>query len=154
LPIADPHSKLHRLPVQHSSIVEFLTGKLSAEALAVEIAAEVAAFRKSLRLSKAGHIVVSDGPQFLITREAARRLLEAVLENRLPFNAANYVADCIIMNEDFDFADDAAREAIHYIEDDSGQIIAADNNWQPPRDETLAAIALLDYTAVAICSEL
>ncbi|MEG3087255.1 hypothetical protein [Sphingomonas sp. PB4P5] len=143
-PIADVRSTMHRRSMQHSSIVAFLTGKLSPEALAEEIAAEVAAFRDALRLTAIGHIAVSDGPQFLITKDAARRLLEAVLDQRLPFTAANYVADCIIMNNDFDFADDAARDAIHYIEDDSGKIIAQDDHWQPPRDETLAAIALLD----------
>jgi hypothetical protein len=150
LPIADLRSTMHRRSVQYSSIVAFLTGKLSPEALADEIAAEVAAYRDALRLTAIGYISVSDGSLFLITNEAARRLLEAVLDERLLFNAANYVADCIIMNDDFDFADEAARDAIHYIENDIGQLVAQDDNWRPPRDETLAAIALLNRKSAVV----
>jgi hypothetical protein len=52
--------------MQHASIVAFLSGKISPEALAEEIASEVAAFRKALRLTKNGYIAVSDGSKFLI----------------------------------------------------------------------------------------
>jgi hypothetical protein len=130
--------------MQYASIVAFLSGKISPEALAEEIASEVAAFRKALRLTKNGYIAVSDGPKFLITRQAARRLLEAVADERLPFITANYVADCIVMNDDFEFADDAAKDAVHYIEDDSGLCAAQDDQWHPPREDTMMAIALLE----------
>jgi hypothetical protein len=70
-----------------------------------------------------------------VTRDGARRLLEAVANGRLPFESANYVADCIIMSDDFEFADDAARDAIFFIEDDSRP---------PSRDETMNALQSLD----------
>lgn len=135
---------MQRDRMQHASIVGFLSGTLSPEALANEIAAEVAAFRAALRTTANGNIVVTDGPQFVVTKEGARRLLEAVADERLPFDAANYIADCIVMNDDFDFADDAARDAVFFIEDDSGRFVAQDDNWRPTRAETLAALALLD----------
>ena len=115
--------------MQHRSIVAFLSGTLSPEELAEEIGAEVAAFRAALRET---------------AKEGARRLLEAVADNRLPFAAANYVADCIVMNDDFDFADDTVRNAVFFIEDDTGQFAAQNDEWRPTREETLAALALLD----------
>ncbi len=130
--------------MQHGSIVKFLSGTLSAEGLAREIRAEVAAFRTALRDTAQGNIVVSRGPRFVVTREGARRLLKAVADDRLPFDAANYLADCIVMNDDFEFADDAVRDAVFFIEDDSGRFATGNDEWRPSRAETLNAIALLD----------
>ena len=106
LPIATARSTEQLDLVQRSSIVRFLSGTLAPEALADEIADEVAAFREALRTTASGNIIVSNGPQFLVTKTGARRLLEAVAREKLPFDAANYIADCIIMNLDFDFEDD------------------------------------------------
>lgn len=80
----------------------------------------------------------------MVTRDGARRLLEAVADGRLPFDAANYLADCIVMNDDFEFADDAVRDAVFFVEDDSGRFSTQDVEWRPSREETLAALALLD----------
>ncbi|WP_257555754.1 hypothetical protein [Sphingobium sp. CFD-2] len=130
--------------MQHSSLVEFLSGNISPEALAAEIAAEVTAFRASLKATGNGDIVVSGGPLFLVTKDGARRLLQAVANERLPFDTANYIADCIVMNDDFEFADEATRDAIFFLEDDSGRFVTTDDDWRPTREETLAALALLD----------
>jgi hypothetical protein len=130
--------------MQHGSIVEFLSGTLSAEGLAEEIRAEVAAFTTALRETAQGNIGVSEGPRYVVTREGARRLLEAVADDRLPFDAANYLADCIVMNDGFDFADDAVRDAVFFIEDDSGRFATQDDEWRPTHEETLAALVLLN----------
>ena len=130
--------------MQHSSIVSFFTGALAPEAFADEIADEVAAFRAALRATANGNIIVSNGPQFLVTKMGARRLLEAVANEKLPFDAANYIADCIIMNDDFDFEDDATRDAVHFIEDDTERFNSENDNWRPTAEAMLAALALLD----------
>ncbi|AEG50388.1 hypothetical protein Sphch_2747 [Sphingobium chlorophenolicum L-1] len=88
--------------------------------------------------------MIFDGPLCLVTREGARRLLEAVANGQLSFDVANYVADCIVMNDDFDFADEAVRDAIYFVEDDSGRFVAGEDDWRPTREETLAALAMLD----------
>jgi len=120
--------------MEHASLVEFLTGALSPEALANEIAAEATAAKTALQAGQNGYIVITDGTPFNVTKEGARRLLAAVAEERLSFELANYVADCIIMSDDFDLADDAVRAAIFFIEDDS----------RPPTlDETIKALSLL-----------
>lgn len=130
--------------MQHGSIVAFLTGTLSPESLAAEIESEVARFKAALKENGEGHIQVTNGPPFVVTKEGARRLLEAVAGDQLPFDAANYLADCIVMNDDFDFADEAVRDAVFFIEDDSGRFATGDDEWRPARAEMLAALALLD----------
>ncbi|WP_243645510.1 hypothetical protein [Sphingomonas sp. PP-CE-1G-424] len=71
-------------------------------------------------------------------------MLEAVADERLPFDAANYLADCIVMNDDFDYADEAVRDAVLFIEDDSGRFATGEDDWRPTRADTLAALAHLD----------
>lgn len=125
---------MHFAPMDHTTLVGFLIGIISPELLANEITTEVNAFNDAFRAGENGYIVITDGPSFEVTREGAKRLLAAVAEGRLPFELANYVADCIMMSDDFDFADDAVRDAVHFIEDDS----------RPPTgDEIIKAIASL-----------
>jgi hypothetical protein len=71
----------------------------------------------------------------MVTREHARRLLQALAEDRLPFLSANYAADCLMMSDDFEFADETVAEAVEFVADDS----------RPPTpEETAAALAQLN----------
>ena len=81
-----------------------------------------------------GYIMVPDGPPQVITRDHARRLLEAVLSDQLAFLAANYTAYCLMMSDSFEFADEAVAEAIAF---------AADDSRPPTHGKTKAAIAAL-----------
>jgi hypothetical protein len=120
--------------MEHASLVAFLNGDLSPETLGSEIAAEVDACEQGFRSAGVGHIIVTDGPETVVTRDHARRLLQALADERLPFLSANYTADCLVMSDDFDFADDAVVEAVHFVADDS----------RPPTfEETKAALAQL-----------
>jgi hypothetical protein len=120
--------------MEHATLVAFLNGTISPEVLGNEIAAEVNACNTAFRAGEHGYIIVTDGPSVEVTREGARRLLAAIIEGRLPFELANYVADCLIMGDDFDFADDAVRDAIHFVEDDSSA---------PTQEETVEALKML-----------
>ena len=105
--------------MDHSSLVAFLEGQLTPEQFGENAIAEVAACNESFHSDGVGYIVISDGPRIVVTRDHAKRLLEAIADERLPFEAANYAADCIIMSDDFEFADDAVKEAVYFVEDDS-----------------------------------
>ncbi len=105
--------------MEHSSLVAFLEGKLTPERFSEEIVEEAAACNEALRSDGVGYISISDGPRTVVTREHAKRLLQVIADGTLPFEAANYAADCIIMSDDFEFADDAVNEAIYFVEDDS-----------------------------------
>jgi hypothetical protein len=121
--------------MKHASLVAFLNGDLSPEDFGNEIAAEVDACEQGFRSGGVGHIIVTDGPDTVVTREHARRLLQALANDRLPFLSANYTADCLVMSDDFDFADDAVTDAVHFVADDSRP---------PTSDETEAALAQLN----------
>lgn len=121
--------------MEHSSLVAFLNGKLSPEDFSSEIAAEVNACEQGFRSGGVGHIIITDGPETMVTREHARRLLQALAEDRLPFLSANYTADCLMMSDDFDFADGAVAEAVEFVAEDS----------RPPTpEETAEALAQLN----------
>ena len=70
----------------------------------------------------------------MVTRDHARRLLEAVFDQRLRLPIANYAATCIIFG-DFEFGDDVANEAIWLIE--------MSDLDQPTSDDLRAAIERL-----------
>lgn len=110
---------MHAAPIEHATLVGFLTGELSPEVLVDEISTEVNACEASFQAGENGYIIITDGRPVKVTREGARRLLAAIAHERLPFQPANYVADSIIMNDDFDLADDAVRDAINFVADDS-----------------------------------
>lgn len=120
--------------MEHATLVGFLIGAIPPEVLVDEIAAEVHACDAAFRAGENGYILITDGASVEVTREGARRLLESVADERLPFQLATYVADCIMMSDDFQFADDVVRDAINFVEDDSRP---------PTHDETIEALAKL-----------
>ncbi|MES3107360.1 hypothetical protein [Sphingomonas aurantiaca] len=132
--VADVRSEMHCAYMEHATLVAFLSGTLSPEVLAGEIATEVGACNATCQAGGTGYIIITDGPSFEVKREGARRLLAAIAEERLSFELANYVADCLIMSDDFDFADDAVRDSIHF---------AGDESTSPTKDETVKALAML-----------
>jgi hypothetical protein len=132
--VAAVRSAMHSATMDHATLVGFLIGTISPEGLTDEITTEVNACNDALRAGKNGHVIITDGPSFEVTREGAKRLLAAVAEDRLPFEFASYVADCITMSDDFDFADDAVKEAVYFV---------ADESRKPTRDETGKALTLL-----------
>ena len=117
--------------MEHASLVAFLEGRLAPERFGDEVADEVKACNEAFNSGDHGQIIITDGVTIVVTYAHAKRLLEAVAEERLAFEIANYAADCIIMSDDFEFADDAVKDAIYFVEDDS---IA------PTLDEVRAAI--------------
>ena len=108
----------YRNAMKPASLIAFLAGSLSPDAFAAEIAREVDAFRASIRTTRQGQIVLTDGPETLLTRDHARRLVQAVIDKALSFEAANYIADAIIMSDSFDWDDDVVGEALHLLADD------------------------------------
>lgn len=121
--------------MKHSVLVAFLEGELSSPQFSAEIAPEVDACLASIKATGRGRIVIEPGPETVLTRAHARRLLQAMLDKSLSCWAASYVADCIIMGHDFDAGDDAAvLEAIH---------CAADDYAPPTEDEIRSALERL-----------
>jgi hypothetical protein len=86
------------------------------------MADELAACLASMAKGGSGHVLITDGPDVIVTCKHVRRLVEALATGRLPLNAASYIADALIMSDDFEFANDAVSEAIFFLSDDSGPL--------------------------------
>jgi hypothetical protein len=129
--------------MQHASLVAFLSGTLTPTAFMEEIADEVADFYADLRQTRHGFILISAGPLFVLTRPAARRFLNAVSSQQLSSDAAVYVADCLVASDDIEFEDEATRDAVSFLEDDSNRFIEERSGlWTP--DEISKVLASLD----------
>lgn len=116
--------------MKHSVLVAFLDNAIDAKTFCSEIAAEFAAFKTSLAMHRIRSIILTDGPEVTVTRRQVKRLLEAVAARSLPFDLANYVADALIMSDDFEFEDNGVRDAIYFLSDDS----------RPPTIEDVKAV--------------
>jgi hypothetical protein len=129
--------------MQHASLVAFLSGTRAPQAFMKEIAGEVADFYADLRETNRGFILISDGPTFVLTRSAVRRILTAVTARQLSPDAAVYVADCIVASNNIDFEDDVTRDAVSFLEDDSNRFIEGrDELWTA--EEVSKVLASLD----------
>jgi hypothetical protein len=120
--------------MQHSALVAFLDGDVSPEAFHREISNEVDACEREFQAEGLGHVIVTGGPVRLVTRDHARRLLEALRSGRLPVRAATYAADCLMMSDNFVFDDAAVIDAISFV---------ADESRPPTSDEIAAALTAL-----------
>jgi len=105
--------------VRHSSLVSFLNGERLADQFWHDIEAEVTDCLTARSKGDLGHVIITDGPETLIIREHADMLLSALAEGRLPLEAASYIADALIMSDDFDFADEGVSDALFYLSDQS-----------------------------------
>jgi hypothetical protein len=101
--------------MEHASLVAFLEGRLTPEQFDDEVADEVTACNLACKQTGEGRVFITPGPDTIVTRDHARRLLEAVAGQRLNLQIANYAATCIIFG-DFEFGDDVVNEAIWLVE--------------------------------------
>lgn len=124
---------MHPAAMKYATLVGFLTGVLSPEVLVDEITAEVNACEAAFQAGEDGYFFITEGPPIEMTREVARRLLRAIENGRLPFQLANYVADCLELTDVY-FEDDTVQEAFNFVKDDSRP---------PTNDETIEALAKL-----------
>jgi hypothetical protein len=111
--------------MKHSSLIAFLDGELSPSQFSDEIAAEVDECAIALKTTGHGRIFVTDGPETILTRARARRLLVAVADQILSSDAASYVADCIIMGHTFEWEDEMVGEAVHFLADGDNRLLPA-----------------------------
>lgn len=121
--------------MEHASLVAFLEGRLTPEQFDEEVVDEARACNLACNKTGEGQVVITPGPDTIITRDHARRLLEAVAGQRLSLETANYAATCIIFG-DFEFDDDAVNKAIWLIE-------MADLD-HPTSDDMRSAVKLLN----------
>ena len=74
----------------------------------------------------AGHVIITDGPKTQVAREQVAVLLNALVEARLPMAAASYIADALIMSDDFEWEDDAVANTLFFLSDESRPLTLAE----------------------------
>ncbi len=113
--------------MHHSSLVSFLNGALAASELWQEIEAEVSKCGAATsKLGGVGQVIISDGPETPVTREHVAVLLSALVGAKLPLVAATYIADALIMSDDFEWEDEAIAEALFSLSDESRPLTLRD----------------------------
>lgn len=105
--------------MQHSSLVAFLNGRLPPEALWAEIHREVTECLAACAKGGSGHVIMVPGPEVKVTREHVKVLLDALADCRLPLKAASYIADTMILSDDFEWDDDPTAVALFSLSDES-----------------------------------
>lgn len=112
--------------MHHSSLTAFLNGQLPAEDLWREIETEVTDCLAACAKGGSGHVIITDGPETQVTREHVAVFLKALADAKLPLRAASYVADALIMSEDFNWDDEPVAEALFSLSDESRPLTLAD----------------------------
>lgn len=121
--------------MEHALLTSFLEGTTLSADFARAIRQEVDACEEGFRSpANTGYIVITDGPQFTVTREHMKRLLQSMLDGTIPWMSANYTGDCLMMSDDFEPEDEEVVEAIAFVADDSRP---------PTADETRIALEAL-----------
>ncbi len=117
--------------MEHALLASFLDGRTQAATFAQSIQQEVDACEAGTRSpAKIGYIVITDGPQFTVTRTHMARLLQSLLEGTIPWMSANYTGDCLMMSDDFQPENEEVGEVIGWVADDS----------RPPTDDETRAL--------------
>lgn len=112
--------------MRHSSLASFLNGERPAGELWCEIEPEVRECLAACAKGGSGHVTIADGPYTHIAREQLAILLTALAEAKLPMEAASYIADALIMSDDFGWDDDTVAEALFFLSDESAPLTLAE----------------------------
>ncbi|PTE11453.1 hypothetical protein [Mesorhizobium helmanticense] len=111
----------------HSSLISFLNGEKPADELWQEIETEVTeCATASTTPGCVGHVIITDGPDTIINLRHVDVLVSRLADGILPVQAAAYIADALIMSDDFAFADEGVSEVLYCLSDDSARLSRED----------------------------
>ncbi len=89
--------------MDHSSLTFLLNGELSPKEFWRDIETEVTECIAACAKGGTGHVIITDGPTMQISLKQVAVLLDALAEAKLPLDAASYIADALIMSDDFEW---------------------------------------------------
>lgn len=112
--------------MRHSSLTAFLNGALRPDELWTEIEAEVTACLAACVKGGSGHVIFTNGSKTLVSRQHVDTLLAALAQEKLPLEAAAYLADALIMSDDFEWDDEAIAEPLFFLSDQSRPLTHTD----------------------------
>ncbi|MER9234007.1 hypothetical protein NKI56_18215 [Mesorhizobium sp. M0622] len=113
--------------MQHSSLISFLNGEKPPDELWREIETELTeCVTATTTLGCVGHVIITDGPETIINCRHVDVLVSRLADGILPVQAAAYIADALIMSDDFNFADDGVSEVLFFLSDESARLSRED----------------------------
>jgi len=115
--------------VQHGSLTSFLKGEQSADQLWREIEPEVKDCLAACAKLGSGAVTISDGPKTQISRRQVAFPISALAQGEIPMDAASYIADAMIMSDDFEWEDEGIADALFRLSDDSAPLTMIDLEW-------------------------
>ena len=115
--------------MQHASLTSFMNGERSAAELWREIEAEVIDCLAACGKGGAGSVILTAGPLTTVSRKQVGVLIAALAESALPMDAASYVADALIMSEDFAWEDRGIVDVLFRLSDESAPLTTSDLEW-------------------------
>jgi len=122
--------------VQHESLTSFLNGKRSAEDFWREIEPEVNDCIAACAKSGVAAVIVTAGPLTIISSGHVAVLIAALSTSKLPMAAASYIADALIMSDDFEWEGDGVADAMLRLSDESAPLTQGDLEWARDRSAT------------------
>ena len=111
--------------MRHSSLLSFLNGESSPDELWREIEPEVTECLVAGAKGSSGPVIIADGSDTPVAREQVAVLLAALAEAKLPLEAASYIADALIMSDNFEWEDNGVAEALFFLSDESAPLSLA-----------------------------
>lgn len=108
--------------MRHSSLMSFLNGELEARDLWLQIEPEVRDCLAGCAKGGSGNVILTDGPNTLILRRHVTVFLAALADEKMPMEAASYVADALIMSDKFEWEDGAVADALFFLSDESAPL--------------------------------
>lgn len=119
--------------MKHGSLTTFLDGERSAADLWREIEEEVQNCHAACEKHGSGAVIISDGPETQVSRKQVLVLIAALAEGKMPMDAASYIADALIMSEDFAWDDNGIADALFRLSDETASLAMGDLEWAKSR---------------------
>ena len=115
--------------MQHGSLTSFFNGERSGDQFWREIEPEVTECLAACAKLGWGGVTISVAPKTHISRRQAAVLISALAEGEIPIGAANYIADAMIMSDDFAWEDEKIADALFCLSDESSSLTIIDLEW-------------------------
>jgi len=119
--------------VLHDTLTSFLNGERSADQLWREIEPEVKECLATCARFGSGAVTISDGPKTQISRRQVAVLISALAAGEIPMVAASYIADAMIMSDDFAWEDEGIADALFRLSDETAPLTMIDLEWANSR---------------------
>lgn len=107
----------------YSSLIAFLDGVIAPNVFEMEITEEVAACVEGVsKKGGIGELHLTSGPETTLTISNLVYLLEVLENGNLSLDAGNYIANCVMLDDNFNFETDLVADTVYILSDDTAPL--------------------------------